>query len=153
MGDQHWLAARDKPGLVAAMMKALAGGSRISFEGKLSCCRLTALPGASGEEAGALTRQTLFPRQDFVVLPLEPDTLRPILAEIMPSGRLVREIVHVQIERGGVLEFGSCDNVHPECVVSGPGVSDDLLAKLLAQGVLRAYEEALDPIGDVTPDL
>src|SRR5438094_4041514 len=99
MDDRYWLVARDKPGLLVAVMRALAGDAHISFEGDLSRCRgLFAMPGASTEETDALRRQTLYPVQEFVVLPLEPETVRPILAEVLPEGRVVLDIIHVQIE-------------------------------------------------------
>ena len=36
--DRYWIVPRDKPGLLVAMMHALAGNTRISFEGDLSRC-------------------------------------------------------------------------------------------------------------------
>ena len=134
------LVARDKPGLLVAMMRVLAGAAHISFEGRLAECRdLYALPGASEVETTVLRRNTLFPRQDFVVLPLEAPTLRPILDVVLPAGRLVRDIVHVQIERGGVLQVGSYDSFHPRCIVCGDGVPVTLLANLKDSGVLRSW--------------
>src|SRR5438552_2787504 len=113
MDQQYWLVARDKPGLLIAMMRALAGDAHISFEGDLSRCReLFDLPGASMQETEVLRRQTLYPVQDLVVLPLEPDGIRAILDAVLPEGRVVHDIVHVQIETAGRLEFGAYDNFH-----------------------------------------
>ncbi|MGH7173881.1 MAG: hypothetical protein ACRELG_26685, partial [Gemmataceae bacterium] len=111
--EQYWLVARDKPGLLVSMMRALAGEAHISFEGDLSRCRrLFAVPGASTDETEVLHRATIWPMQDFVVLPLEAETIRPILDEVLPEGRVVHDIIHVQIERMGRLEFGAYDNFH-----------------------------------------
>jgi hypothetical protein len=146
MDERYWLVARDEPGLLVAMMRALAGGAHISFEGDLSRCRgLLALPGTSTEETGTLRRQTLYPVQEFVVLPLEPETVRPILAEVLPEGRVVREIIHVQIERGGRLAFGAYDNFHRDCVVCWPAVPHELLEHLRVSGVLRSWETGAGP--------
>lgn len=142
MDERYWLVARDKPGLLIAMMRALAGNAHISFEGDLSRCQLSAIPGASGEESEALRRNTLVPRQDFVVLPLEAENIRRILAEILPSGRVVHDIIHVQIEKNGRLAFGAYDNFHPECIVAWSAVPRALLDQLQAKGILRSFELA-----------
>jgi hypothetical protein len=124
-------------------MRALAGGAHISFEGDLSRCRgLFGLPGAATEEMEALRRQTLYPVQEFIILPLEPETIRPILAEVLPEGRVVRNITHVQIERAGRLAFGAYDNFHRDCVVCWPAVSRELLEQMRVSGVLRSWEPA-----------
>jgi hypothetical protein len=143
LDERYWLVARDKPGLLVAMMRALAGGARISLEGELSRCHgVLSLPGASVEETEVLLRATIYPVQGFVVLPLESETVRPILDQILPEGRVVRDIIHVQIERGGRLEFGAYDNFHRECVVCGAAVSRELLERLRVSGVLRSWKSA-----------
>jgi hypothetical protein len=142
MDKRYWLVARDKPGLLVAMMRALPGDAHISFEGDLSrCSRLFGLPGASPSETEILHRQTIYPVLDFVVLPLEPETIRPILDEVLPEGRAVHHIIHTQIERKGQMEFGAYDNFHRDCVVcEGDSVSRELLEKLRLSGVLRSWE-------------
>jgi hypothetical protein len=143
MQQRYWLVARDKPGLLVAVMRALAGGAHISLEGDFSRARgLLALSGASTEETEALHRQTTYPLQDFVVLPLEPESITPILNEILPEARVVRHIIHVQIERGGRLEFGAYDNFHRDCVVCWAAVPQELLRRLQVSGVLRSWEPA-----------
>jgi hypothetical protein len=135
----HWLKVRDKPGFLRRLMEAFAGG-RMSLEGDLSRCVFPA-DMVTYDEMGVLRRNTLVPRQDFVILRLDKDTLAPIFRQIMAVG-LVRAIVHVQIEHAGVLQLGAYDNFHPECVVTGPGVSVELLAELQSRGILRAYQAA-----------
>ncbi len=142
MDKGYWLVARDKPGLLAAMMKALAGDAHISFEGDLSRChRLFNFPGASTDETEVLHRATIWPKQDFVVLPMEPEMIRPILDEVLPEGRVVHDIIHVQIERKGQMAFAAYDNFHRSCVVCwGDNVSHELLERLRLSGVLRSWE-------------
>ncbi len=72
------------------------------------------------------------------MLRLEPATVAPILKGIMAAG-LSRAILHVQIERGGVLQLGAYDNFDPECVMTGPAVDATLLAELKAAGILRDF--------------
>jgi hypothetical protein len=143
MEERYWLAARDKPGLLVAMMRTLCGASHISFEGALSRCRgLFELAGASTEETEALRRNTGYPVEDFIVLPLDTQTARPILAEVLPEGRVVRDITHVQIERRGRLAFGAYDHFHRDCVVCWSPVPRELLEQLQTSGVLRSWEPA-----------
>jgi hypothetical protein len=72
--NKFWL-VRDKRRFLLAMMEKLAGGAYISFEGDLKALRPSSTPGASQEETDALKRNTLEPKQDFIILPLEPSKL------------------------------------------------------------------------------
>jgi hypothetical protein len=93
------------------------------------------------EEVGLLRRNTLYPRQGFVVLRLEPETVAPIFKQVVAAG-LSRAIIHVQIERAGVLQLGAYDNFHPGFVVTGPGVSAALLSDLQSKCFLRDFAVA-----------
>jgi hypothetical protein len=139
--DRYWIIARDKPALLTAVARALAGDAHISFEGDLSRCTFPANLRPKAEETPALVRHTSYPVQDFVVLPLEPDTVKPILKVVLADGRAMKDIIHIQIEKSGRLEFGSYDNFHPECIVAFHGVSLDLLNQLQAKGVIRSWIE------------
>ncbi len=140
-GVIHNPVVRDKPGFLRRLMDELAGDARISLEGDLSHCRFSDDLIVSREETDVLKRNTLLPRQDFVVLRLTTETATPILKQVMAAG-LKRAIIHVQIERNGVLELGAYDNFHPECVVTGPGVTAALLEELKSKSVLRAFDVA-----------
>jgi hypothetical protein len=138
--DGYWLVARDKPGLLIAMMRRLASDAHISFEGDLRCCSFPPSLSPSGEETLVLRRQTAYPKQDFVVLPLTPESVRPILDVILPDNRYLDDIIHIQIEKAGELQFGSYDQFHYECIVgSPPGVTPELLNQLQSSGVIRSW--------------
>jgi hypothetical protein len=136
----HWPQVRDKPAFLRRLMEEFVGG-RISLEGDLSRCNFPDEMVLDHEEVGILKRNTLLPRQDFVILRLEPETVAPILNGVMAAG-LSRAIIHVQIERAGVLQLGAYDNFHPKCVVTGPDVSAALLSELQSVGVLRGFQAA-----------
>ena len=70
------LDARDKPGLPAALVNALAGEAHISFEGDLSRSRLREIPRVSDAETAILRRNTTSPRQDFSCFRSRPETRR-----------------------------------------------------------------------------
>jgi hypothetical protein len=71
---------------------------------------------------------------DFVVLPLLPHTVQPILDVVLLNRRFMNDIIHIQIEKNDRLEFGSYDNFHPECIVCFLGVGTDLLDALRDKG-------------------
>jgi hypothetical protein len=139
-GVDHWPQVRDKPGFLRRLMEEFAGGC-MSLEGDLSKCAFPEDIVLARDEVGVLRRNTLAPRQDFVVLRLETETVARILKEVMAAG-LARAIIHVQIEHAGILQLGAYDNFYPGCVVTGPGVSVALLAELRSAGVLRDYKAA-----------
>jgi hypothetical protein len=140
-GEAHWLVVRDKPATVHAMMHALAGNAHLSLEGDLSQCKLASVPNVSYEERHPLSRATLWPRQDFAVIPLEPEILPAIWAAIQ-NGGISHRIIHMQIEKNGKLEFGAYDNFHEECVVSGPAITAPFLEELRSKHILRSFEAA-----------
>lgn len=79
----------------------------------------------------ALKRATEWPKQDFIVLPLEPALIPEILGAL--GGTVSHRILHVQIERHGVREFAAYDRFDPSCVVLGPGLRGGNTERYLAQ--------------------
>jgi hypothetical protein len=139
MKTLYWIEPRDKPALLRAMMKVLAGGARISFEGDLSRCEFPPFLQPSAVETQTLCRACIVPKLDFVALPLEPDTVEPILDVVLPGRRYLDDIIHIQIERHGEIEFGSYDNFQHDCVVCCVGIGTSLLDELKSSGVILSW--------------
>jgi len=137
----HWPNVRAKPEFLRRLMIELAGNARMSVEGDLSQCRFDDDQELTRDETEILKRSTLAPRQDFVVLRLTSDDVGPIFKQVMAAG-LNDAIIHVQIERDGVLELGAYDHFHPESTVTGPGVGHGLLEELKSTNVLRDFKVA-----------
>jgi hypothetical protein len=97
----HLLDVRDKAGFLHRLMVELAGNARLSLEGDLSRCRFTDDVVIARDETPTLKRNTIAPKQDFVVLRLTPETVEPIFKRVMAAG-LKHAIIHAQIERNGV---------------------------------------------------
>jgi hypothetical protein len=129
----------DKRRLLLALMDELAGGAYVSFEGDLQRLKLLSIPGASGEPTTALKRNTLWPKQDFVVVPLEPSMERQIIAAI--GGTVPAAIIHIQIEKHGQLQFGAYDNFYPSSIYLGSEVKEDFIKSLISQNIMRPYTE------------
>lgn len=127
------------------MMRALAGHAHIAFEGDLSQCDFTALPHIAEGTVEGMTRASPCTHLDFVILPLETYTIRPILDQVLPKARVVHEIIHIQIVKHGRPVFGAYDNFHPECILCEPDVPVSLLEDLYRRGILRAYFPAERP--------
>lgn len=103
-GSVRFWKVLSKTQLLLAVMDELAGNAHASFEGELGRLKLLALPGASQEPTTTLERHTLWPKQDFVIVPLEQDTGKSIISAI--GGTVPMAVIHIQIEKNGVLQFG-----------------------------------------------
>jgi hypothetical protein len=134
----HWIDVRDKPGFLHRLMSELAGRARMSLEGDLSKCHFTDDHVVARDEDLVLKRSTLSPRLGFVILKLEPEAVAALFKQVIAAG-LKKNIIHVQIERNGSLQLGAYDNFHPDCVVTGPEVSAELLEKMKISGVVRSF--------------
>jgi hypothetical protein len=133
---RFWLVS-DKRRLLLAMMEELAGDAHISFEGDLRALPLFSTPGASQEETVTLKRNTLWPKQDFIVLPLEPSMGKAIISGV--GGTLPRTIIHIQIEKNSLIQFAAYDRFHPECILFGKAVTQAVLESLVSQGIMRPH--------------
>jgi hypothetical protein len=130
---------RDKRRFLMAALQQFAGSAYISFEGNLQGTSLVGTPGASEVETNVLKRNTLWPKQDFVVLPLEPEMVKPIIAAI--GGTVPMSILHIQIQKDGRLELGLYDNFAPKGIFFGPAVTPFFIATLQNEGILSPWTE------------
>ena len=130
---------RDKRRFLAAALAELAGDAQVSFEGDLSMTSLSDVPGASNDETQVLKRGTLWPKQDFVVLPLEVEMVLPIMAAV--GGTVPRGLIHIQVQKEGRLQLGLYDNFDPNCIFLGPGLTPSFIATLQEAGVLTHWIE------------
>ena len=133
---RFWL-VHDKRRLLLAMMDELAGDAHISFEGDLRMLPLFSAPDASHEETLALKRNTLWPEQDFIVLPLEPSVSKAIISAV--GGTIPRTIIHIQIEKNSLIQFAAYDRFHPECIVFGTAVTQAVLESLVSQRIMSLH--------------
>lgn len=126
---------RDKARLLLAIMEELEGDAHISFEGDLRALGLTGYPGISEQPTAVLKRNTTWPKQDFVVIPLESSASKKIMTAL--GGTVPRVLLHIQIEKNGVLEFGAYDNFHPECIFFGSAVRQATIESLVANEIIQ----------------
>jgi hypothetical protein len=136
MQKRSWT-VHDKSRLLLALMEELAGDAHISFEGDPPQCKLKSFLGASEEETFALKRNTIWPKQDFIVVRVEPAMGNTILSAL--GGNVPRAVI--QIENANALAFGAYDNFDPECIFFGCAVPQALLQALAVKGVLKSSSE------------
>jgi len=55
------------------------------------------------------------------------------------GGTVPKAIIHIQIEKSGVLQFAAYDHFHMESIVFGGAVKPAVIESLLTQHVLRPY--------------
>ena len=121
-----------------AVLRAYAGETRLSLEGDLAALGHDPWPGAGRDETAVLKRSTISPRQDFLVVPLGPETV-PALLSLMHRIGLRRNVWHLQIEKDGQLCFGAYDCFDQHCVWVQAAFGDDRLASLKERGVVASY--------------
>ncbi len=130
--------------LLWAVLDHFEGNALVSFEGRLSDLGLSPISGARSDESSVLRRHTQLPVQDFVVLPVNRETIRDV-KRCLSDVELIDEsgpVIHVQVQSGDSLVLGAYDNFDPECVVVWPPTPEALLQGLLEAGALRSYNVA-----------
>ena len=136
MEQTYWINVRDKPAFLSRLMRELSSDdSQILFEGDLSECEFQSIGklNLSGE---------LFvcdARAPFVVLPLREKFIKPILNQVLPYGRVVHKITHIQIQRNDAIQLLVGDNFHNECISVGPDVKLPFLESLKDAGIVRSF--------------
>jgi hypothetical protein len=81
---------------------------------------------------------TLWQKQDFIVLPLEAEMVRPIMAAVGET--VPRGLIHIQIQKVGRLQLGLYDNFAPDSMFFGPGLTS-FIATMQEAGVLTHWTE------------
>jgi hypothetical protein len=131
------LQVHDKVRTLEAVVDAFCGCAHISIEGDLSQFKWSGPPFTNEKDCPILRRNTTWPPQDFVILPLEEET-RDRIRAILHGVGLKRRVWHVLIEKGGEMVFCAYDAFDEGCWVS-EAVGTELLDSLIRQGVLKGY--------------
>ncbi len=144
MKKAFWLDPRDKPALLMRLMQYFAGSAHIALEGERENMETMDFSRVQGNIEGLIPpfRHEWGANGKAVVLPLKKDTIKLILDEVLPEGRIVQKVGAIQIEKDGEIVFIAGDNFHRECVSVGNGVPEQLLKEMVASGVLRGYSAA-----------
>ena len=137
----YYIDARDQPGLLWAVLRAVGESAHVALEGDLQNTGLLGLPHASFDETETLRRQTLVPRLDFVVLPTAIAVVTELKSRLSAPGLFGQggALIHVQIEQRGDLVFIACDNFHESSTWLQLPQGHDLLQMLTESGIVRSF--------------
>jgi hypothetical protein len=147
MKQLFWVDPRDNGALLVAVMRELASGdTTVAFEGDADAIESLSFPGVPDV---ARNLRPPFSREwgetsSFVILPLTPSTLKPIVSEILSEGKFLHRVGAIQIQVRGELQFLAGDNFHRECVSTGPLIGRDFLQNLVDRGIVRTFYAAAE---------
>lgn len=116
------------------------GNALISFEGDLSTADFGEIPVASNRPTELLRRGTISPLGDFVILPLEEETLALIKKRVLNHIGLKNKVNHILIAKSDELVVGINDRFHPECVWVRLDFPIKTLQELQEQEVIASYK-------------
>src|SRR5215467_9092532 len=97
MQPRFQLRVRKPVEFVREALRCFQPSCLISLEGDLSQSDLACVPGALTEATDVLKRNTLFPKQEFVILPVTSETRDVISRQILPQIGLKQRVLHVQV--------------------------------------------------------
>jgi hypothetical protein len=127
---------------ISTVFQTLAGGdTRCSLEGRLDQFDFQGTVGH--EESGALRRQTIWPWQDFVVLPLDRDAVPPLIQALVADPNWTEHVIHLMVERAGRLAVGPYDNLDPDGTWIGASIERAVLDRMVTMRVVEVVRGAL----------
>lgn len=116
------------------------GNALISFEGDLSTADFGEIPVVSNQPTELLRKGTISPLGDFVILPLEEETLALIKKRVLNYIGLQKKVDHILIAKSDKLVAGIYDRFHPECVWVRLDFPVKTLQELQEQEVIASYK-------------
>jgi hypothetical protein len=143
MPEYRRLKVRDCQGTLWAFYRQYEGQAVASFEGDLSNLKLEELPGATTQETDTLRRQTIQPELDFIVVPINQETIRELKCRLSTHGVLGRHgaVIHTQLAVRNELILIACDNFHDDCTTVSMAVPESFLKRMQSHGLLRTYSD------------
>jgi hypothetical protein len=114
--------------------------AKISFEGDLSSCSFEEIPGTRTQPVEPLVRSTIYPKQDFVIIPIMASTLEIIRKKVLPQVGLRKNVLHVLISKNDKLVFWAYDCFDQDCVGLSLSVPENQVMALCEKGILKEYK-------------
>ena len=136
MTQCFWIKARDKLGLLSALMHILCGDeTRLILEGKLEEFNFGNIESyAVGDDYKCDMGNSV------LSLKLTEDNIKQILNQIQPDGKYVKAISHIQIKVKDDVQVLIGDNFHNQCISVGPLVKEEYLVELANKHIISSYE-------------
>jgi len=136
MEQRYWINARDKLGLLVALMHELASNnSQIILEGNLTSFDFTKI-----EQYKMASSYKCDSDTNVISLQLTEGNIKPILKQIQSAGKFVHEIRNIQIRKNDEIQLLVGDNFDNECISVGELVSFEFLSTLKDNGIVRKIQ-------------
>jgi hypothetical protein len=139
--DGYILEVNEPIKLLKAIIDMFYGNAYISMEGRLKANDFSFINGISKEPTEILKRNTIEPRQDFIIFPLEADTKEIIKQKVLSQIGLRKNIDHILVQKDGKLVFAAYDNFDSECVWIMEEVTEKWLEELHQQDILKSFKK------------
>jgi hypothetical protein len=111
----------------------------MSLEGDLSLFPFEMFPEAVTEPSEVLTRHTIRPVQQFVIMPLDARTITLIKHHVLNQDGIRKRVLHIQIEKQGALVFRGYDRFDRDTVCISGDVGLVLLDDLVDRKMVWSY--------------
>ena len=127
---------------LAAVIDHFAHETFLSLEGDLSHLDVTLVAPISTEPTPILRRNTTWPKEDFVVFVVTPETREPLIRSVLPRVGLRSRVMHVQLASGGRLVCGAYDQFDASCVWIDASIGEQAVRALRDAEIIQSYEFA-----------
>jgi hypothetical protein len=125
---------------IETILDKFCGNSAISLEGDLSKVDFSDFAGVSKIETITLKRQTIWPTQDFVVLPLTFENVTKLKKLLQRIG-IRNRVLHIQVESDGQIVLGSYDQFGKNETWISMSVGEEFVKELMHKDIIRALKE------------
>jgi hypothetical protein len=111
------LVTRHSIDLLAAMIDSFNGNAHLFLEGDLRYFRSEQFQFLRNEPNDLLVRNTIWPLQQFVIIPLENETVHIIKRHVLNCVGIRNRVLHILMEKQGQLVFAAYDCFDPDLVM------------------------------------
>ncbi len=125
---------------ISAVLRALKGPASLSLEGDLSQADFQGITYDWDHPTSILSRNTIWPVQDFVIVPLTNESVELLITRVLPHVGLRTRVLHLLIERNAQLFFAAYDQFAPDSVWIDAAIGEALLNEQLAEGTINTYK-------------
>ena len=127
--------------LLAILIENFCGNANLALEGELSHQDFSQIPGTSKIPTNILVRNTIWPEQDFIIMPIEVGTKDLIKGKILSQVGLRTNVLHILLEKEGVLVFAAYDTFDPDSVWLSNKADKKLLEELREARIIGGYKK------------
>lgn len=126
--------------LMELVIPLFNNNASISFEGNLCSYDFSLFEDTTQKETLNLRRNTIAPKQDFIILPLNSKAINFLTTDTFHRIGLRNKVIHIQIEYNHEIAFASYDNFHEDCVWITAEVGQSFIERLVDDKIISKYK-------------